>query len=193
MDEISLPDSPLPLPKFTFLCGHPGNGQMELAKALCDLDPSLGPMDFQEPLRMATAHLFLGGFHGENLLDDAFLNSEIPVTGQTGPISYERWLVRLNHFLCNSLREDVLGQIAVGEYQKEGPIFDRLIYRDCSESCIDVEPFINKFSVRSCLCIHCGPFGNLHIAVPGLHHIWLPEPSLESRIRRIRRELEPVR
>lgn len=193
MNETSLPDSPLPLPKFTFLCGHPGNGQMELAKALCDLDPSLGPMDFQEPLRMATAQLFLGGFHGENLLDDAFLQSEIPITKKIDTLTYERWLLRFNHFLRNTLEEDVLGQLAVREYQKEGPIFDRLIYRDCPANCVDVAPFVKSFGLHSCLCIHCGPLDNLRIAEPSPHNVWLPEPSLDSRIRRIRRELEPVR
>lgn len=175
-------EQPIPLPKFTFLLGAPGNGQNELAAELCRLDPSLGFFDLREPLRMAIHALCFGGFHGRELPLDT------PLTTRFAKNLSVSSLLEDLEILLRSWANSALGQLAISQYQQEGEIYDHLLYRDV-EKRADIEAFVEKFGGRECLTIHCGPIGANGIRQT--KNIWLPSPDLSERIALLHRELEP--
>lgn len=184
----------LPLPRFTFLCGALGSGQVDLARALAAQDEALCAYDFEEPLRMMVHEVFLGGYDlAVDLTGTARYN-------RLAPWSDERvvdFLSSVERFLRGHLSRGVLGHLALAEYERNALVpgaFERLLFRDAINP-HDIAVFANKFP-KECLCLHIGDLTRSvePLWSPGaVQHIWLPEPSLDARIHRLRHELEPVR
>lgn len=187
---------PLSLPRFTFLCGSPGNGQQELALAMSKLDDDLCVDDLERPLRQATHELFFGGFDPEH---DLTLEEErkkpLPIQNEDGEPTTDvlDWLLHLEELLDRKIGSGALGRIALQEFERvygDGvTTFQRFLWRDATGRS-DVQPFVNKFSATKVCLIHCGPLAPNGMAIPGTFNIWLPEISLDARMARIRKELE---
>lgn len=181
---------PFLLPRFTFISGPWHRDQPlrdALASALCELDGELLPLDFEEPLRMATCALFFGGFSLECDLTSPALRAEalLPPT----PACASDFISDLRMLLRGTWGEGALGRIALRDYQRDGTdmIYSRCIFRDASHP-PDVKVFADTFGHNAILVLHVGELRNAVDFGPG-KHIWLPRPSVEKQIEDLTREL----
>lgn len=196
MTPQQTPPAPLPLPRFTFLCGPQPTLDIRkaLTEALCSRDSGLLMCDFEEPLRSATVHLFYSGMTMEHDLTDPAERVISPIL--TFPINatIEEWLSNLSSLLVDCYGPGAIGEIALRDYLSEGTdmLFNRVIFRDV-ESPADVEVFADRFP-GECLCIHFGTQMRAHEEKYGsqVRHIWLPveSPSIDLAIETIERELQ---
>lgn len=182
----------LKLPRFTFLCGPKGLHQKELSITLCEQDEALQFLDFEEPLRCATMELFFGGFqNNRDLTKDEERRADLPNIPQMPVTRNVAWfLTFLEERLRSHISDDILARIAYARWKEDGgaTIFDRFIYRDCS-NVHDVDYIANLEGPTNCQIIHLGPMESWQTAVPQL---WLPMPSLSERMAMLKRELGEV-
>lgn len=178
--------TPLPLPRFTFLFGHPDQGQYPLAAAIASQSLDLAVLDLEEPLRDA-AHVV--AFNGTDP-DVSFDKNEDRQLPMMGEITIEGWMEKLDSMHIDLFGLDWQAQFALKNIEREGlfDVYDRFLFRD-AENMADVNFFRNKFGSDNCLILFCGP---LPAKLEGLRFLWLSTPSLENRMAQLRKELENV-
>lgn len=186
--------SALLLPRFTFLSGPPNSGQVELAQAINKLDPDLYQFDFEEPLRLCAQQLFLGGFDPDfDLTNPEIRKLPLPHIITTLKIDYNAFLFDFAEWIRDWYGAEILGRLALADHKRNEAavphLHRRLLFRDATP--FDVRVFENEFPER-CLVIHLGSINNKLAQSFGrtTYHIWLPEPSPEARMSRLRIELE---
>jgi hypothetical protein len=180
---------PLPLRFFTFLFNDRPAPSRDLCHALCARDPGLLWMDLEEPFRNATLHLLYGGFSLEHDLTEATQRAaQIPFGSKT--ISNEKFIDALTLETQHILGASIRGEIALQRHMEDGDdlFYQRIIYRD-AKFVDDVVPFVTKFGPHNIDCIFAGELISAHNFPSGIRHTWLPEPGLESRLRRLEKEL----
>lgn len=184
---------PIPLPKFTFLLGAPGSGQTELATAIAARDDSLGVYDFEEPLRRATHELFFGGFDVDRDLTDPTQRDQLVLP--PGAKTVDDWLKEFHYELKCRFGPSVLARIALADYLRNEAsihVFERILFRDATYR-DEVGVFVDHFGGQNILCIHLGQLGEASGIGKSVYHVWLPEPSIESRMAALARELSTPR
>lgn len=176
--------TPLPLPKFTFLFGHPDQGQLPLAAAIQSQSLDLAVLDFEEPLRDSAVLIGFNGFPPE-ISFDKNEDRQMPLHGS---VTFEGWMEKLDSMNLDLFGEDWQAQFALKYMEQEGTLdmCDRVLFRD-AERMADVNFFRNKFGSDNCLVVFCGA---LPAKIAGLKYVWLSAPSLENRMAQLRKELE---
>lgn len=179
----------LKLPKFTFLCGPRGLGQLELAKALSAQDDELQWLDIEEPVRNATQELFFGGFDPNRDMTSDVSRTGIEIGDEGGRMTLDQWYDAFEGFLHTVHMP--LGRIALSNWQDDGAdtIFDRFLYRDCRRSS-DVVPFVEEFP-NEVLLIHLDIPDSTRWRVTGNNaiNLYMGYPELDQRLLQLKREL----
>lgn len=177
---------PLPLPKFTFLCGGPQTARHALATAIANRDSEMLLQDFEEPLRNATHALFFGGFNIDRDLTKLEERS-VPLPTASASVTVELWLAEFQRHLRSFVDTDALGRIALHNWIEDGQelFFQRALWRD-TQLLRDIDPFVARFGADSCLCIYIGALGAVHRECL---NIWLPTPDLDKQMLDLEREL----
>jgi|SRR5262245_31728683 len=158
--------TPFPLPRFTFLCGRPNNGQEELANALVSADPDACFFDLEEPLRMVAHTLFFGGYHGEELPSHLPFRDDDRVVLSTS--DFVHWL---DCELSAKIGGSYLGKIALNNEMLDGSLFPHIIYRDERwTSGPSLRVFGAHFGYQNILAIVCEK-NYILPRIPSLRHI----------------------
>lgn len=186
--DIPLKEAPLRLPRFVFLQG-PFEAAKPLATAIADSTPDVGIFDFEAPLRDATLALFFPE-HNPSSLDLTDVEVRRRTLPFDGDISVGEWLGALSTHLENSFsgHHSVRARMALNaSFGPEGQMYETLLFRDATSA--DIREIAGEIAGANLLTIHHGPLGQ--DIVSGVRHIWLPEPSLDSQMKALRRELNP--
>lgn len=175
----STPPEPLPLPKFTFICG-PRNetGRSELRDALLSRDPDMMRLDLEEPLRIATQDILFGGFDPMRDLDP----EEMTSLG----CKVSEFMSALERMMREEYLKPALGMLLWKSFHEMGhaTVFDRFITSDCHR--IEDADYVASQTAKSqVLCIQLGLLGASTLC----QNIWLPQETLGERLAQLRIEL----
>lgn len=167
--------APLPLPRYTFIFDDGTNNAHALAERMSELNPDLLTLDFESPIRSATIELLFGGDHALDLLKS---NTTPPLIGDA--IDIASFIHEFTLWTEERLGKDILGRIALSEVSQFSAA--GYIFRDAT-------PHRTLPFPPGSLCIHftAKPTDE---KLRHFRHIWLPEPSIDSQIERLRLELE---
>lgn len=188
------------LPQFTFLCGHLGQGQIALMKALIAQDDQIIRLDFTYPLQEFLSQLFPESCpaildpldHLENgilgySVDEA-LNQDFP---QIGSNTINNFLQATQGGLRSAFGPAALGFLALRYIRQTDLVqnFDRLLFTDATTP-EDIQVFIDEFGHNENLCIHLGSLAEQYGTdkLP-CRHIWLAVPDTMTRISQLQKDL----
>jgi hypothetical protein len=196
-------DSILPaldLPRFTFLCGTLGQGQVDLMVELVSRDDNLIRMDFTYPIHNMLSDLFpdtcpamldpLSNLdHG--LLGHSPAEADRHDFPSLGRETIRTFMASMTVGMRHGLGMNCLGILA-HRYIVQHDIlqnFKRIIFTDAVEPS-DIRVLINQYGENESLCIHLGSMDEQHgTASLPCRHIWLPEPALPRRVAILEKEL----
>lgn len=181
------------LPRFTFLCGPPSQGQGPLTRALIHEDDNLIRIDFTYPIQEIITTLF----------PDSCPVTLDPLDNMSTKV-HPDYTVTLRDVMAGYVYTqrrlfgtDALGKFAHRKCLNEGTfsLFDRLIFPDCTDP-EDAQVFIDQSLASDCLAVFMGDL--IEIKALGFNDllcrkIWLPVTDPLKNTETLRKELNHER
>jgi len=177
-------ETPLALPRYTFLIGGDWKQNFDFAKLLQKENEEVVIYDMRQPLYEAASLLFLDSFDAVPDLEmQRFAEAKLPplvnLEGGNSLITTAAWLAAFEQFLVESIGSPILGLLAKTRIGEDN---GAVVFLGASFS--NIAPLVEPDSIVAC----CGELKTPPTGTQG-RFIWFPQPSTTERYAQLKREI----